>query len=91
MLPTSPPNPLSPHISPPTNFHRSCCCCCRCCRCCRDSKLTRVLQDSLGGRARTVLIVCCSPSPASDGETLSSLRFGCRAKVGEVGGAGGVG
>lgn len=29
---------------------------------CSDSKLTRVLQDSLGGIARTVLIICCSPS-----------------------------
>ena len=47
----------------------------------RDSKLTRVLQDSLGGTARTVLIICCSPSLFNDAETLSSLRFGCRAKV----------
>lgn len=48
---------------------------------CRDSKLTRVLQDSLGGTARTVLIICCSPSVFNDAETLSSLRFGIRAKV----------
>lgn len=99
----------------------------------RDSKLTRVLQDSLGGtvrapcgaastqarwlwcarqvqvhallllllplhpqcfalqpaplpaaphpQARTVLIICCSPSLFNDAETLSSLRFGVRAKV----------
>ncbi|PRW56939.1 kinesin [Chlorella sorokiniana] len=46
----------------------------------RDSKLTRVLQDSLGGTARTVLIICCSPSLFNDAETLSSLRFGVRAK-----------
>ncbi|KAL4452306.1 hypothetical protein ABPG75_007968 [Micractinium tetrahymenae] len=46
----------------------------------RDSKLTRVLQDSLGGTARTVLIICCSPSQFNDAETLSSLRFGARAK-----------
>lgn len=48
----------------------------------RDSKLTRVLQDSLGGTARTVLIICVSPSLFNDAETLSSLRFGIRAKVG---------
>ncbi|PSC72198.1 DNA polymerase I chloroplastic mitochondrial [Micractinium conductrix] len=45
-----------------------------------DSKLTRVLQDSLGGTARTVLIICASPSLFNDAETLSSLRFGIRAK-----------
>lgn len=37
-------------------------------------------QDSLGGRSRMALIVCCSPSADSAAETLSSLRFGCRAK-----------
>ncbi|GAB4818979.1 hypothetical protein N2152v2_006025 [Parachlorella kessleri] len=42
----------------------------------RDSKLTRVLQDSLGGTARTVLIICCSPSLSNSFETLSTLRFG---------------
>ncbi|KAI7845148.1 hypothetical protein COHA_001193 [Chlorella ohadii] len=46
----------------------------------RDSKLTRVLQDSLGGTARTVLVICCSPSLFNDAETLSSLRFGVRTK-----------
>lgn len=44
----------------------------------RDSKLTRVLQDSLGGSARTVLIVCCSPDVVDESETVSSLRFGAR-------------
>lgn len=48
---------------------------------CSDSKLTRVLQDSLGGTARCVLIICCSPSLFNDAETLSSLRFGIRAKA----------
>ncbi|KAK9819286.1 hypothetical protein WJX74_000555 [Apatococcus lobatus] len=46
----------------------------------RDSKLTRVLQDSLGGNAKTALIICCSPCMSNAGETLSSLRFGARAK-----------
>jgi hypothetical protein len=53
-------------------------CCCSTARLplCRDSKLTRVLQDSLGGTARTVLIICCSPSFSNSFETLSTLRFG---------------
>ncbi|KAJ9516783.1 hypothetical protein QJQ45_027208 [Haematococcus lacustris] len=46
----------------------------------RDSKLTRMLQDSLGGTARTVLICCCSPAMDNAAETLSTLRFGARAK-----------
>ncbi|CAM9547269.1 unnamed protein product [Hapterophycus canaliculatus] len=46
----------------------------------RDSKLTRLLQDSLGGTAYTV--VCCNVSPieASEPETLSTLRFAERLK-----------
>lgn len=46
----------------------------------RDSKLTRILQESLGGNSRTSLIVNCSPSSFNDVETLSTLRFGMRAK-----------
>jgi kinesin family protein 5 len=46
----------------------------------RDSKLTRMLQDSLGGNSRTTLIINCSPSTYNDFETLSTLRFGIRAK-----------
>ena len=46
----------------------------------RDSKLTRVLQDSLGGNSKTSLIVTCSPSPYNEAETISTLRFGIRAK-----------
>ena len=38
------------------------------------------MQDSLGGNAKTTLLICCSPSPADAAETLSSLRFGSRAK-----------
>ena len=47
----------------------------------RDSKLTRVLQDSLGGNSKTSLIVTCSPSPYNEAETISTLRFGMRAKA----------
>ena len=46
----------------------------------RDSKLTRILQESLGGNSRTTLIVNCSPSSYNDAETISTLRFGVRAK-----------
>lgn len=46
----------------------------------RDSKLTRILQESLGGNSRTTLIVNCSPSSYNDSETISTLRFGVRAK-----------
>lgn len=46
----------------------------------RDSKLTRVLQESLGGNSRTTLIITCSPSAYNEAETLSTLRFGYRAK-----------
>jgi hypothetical protein len=38
------------------------------------------MQDSLGGTANTALIICCSPSLDNAAETLSSLRFGVRAR-----------
>eukprot|EP00929_Paragymnodinium_shiwhaense_P119403 TRINITY_DN912_c0_g2_i1.p1 TRINITY_DN912_c0_g2~~TRINITY_DN912_c0_g2_i1.p1 ORF type:complete len:781 (+),score=184.31 TRINITY_DN912_c0_g2_i1:187-2529(+) len=47
----------------------------------RDSKLTRVLQESLGGNAKTSLIITCSPSVSNEQETISTLRFGQRAKM----------
>ncbi|KAI8093477.1 kinesin heavy chain [Halteromyces radiatus] len=47
----------------------------------RDSKLTRILQESLGGNSRTTLIINCSPSSYNEQETLSTLRFGMRAKT----------
>ncbi|RLN82144.1 hypothetical protein BBJ28_00007466 [Nothophytophthora sp. Chile5] len=46
----------------------------------RDSKLTRLLQASLGGNAKTHLLLTCSASSRHMEETLSTLRFGCRAK-----------
>lgn len=45
----------------------------------RDSKLTRLLQDSLGGNARTALVINISPCDADAQESLSSLSFGQRA------------
>lgn len=46
----------------------------------RDSKLTRILQDSLGGNARTLLVACVSPADTSREETLGTLRYAERAK-----------
>ena len=45
----------------------------------RDSKLTRLLQESLGGNAKTSLIVTISPSGYNIEETISSLNFALRA------------
>ncbi|KAJ2709768.1 hypothetical protein H4R19_004083, partial [Coemansia spiralis] len=46
----------------------------------RDSKLTRILQESLGGNSRTTLIINCSPAAYNAAETVGTLRFGMRAK-----------
>uniref|UniRef100_A0A6Q2YDG5 Kinesin-like protein n=1 Tax=Esox lucius TaxID=8010 RepID=A0A6Q2YDG5_ESOLU len=47
----------------------------------RDSKMTRILQDSLGGNCRTTMVICCSPSSYNEAETKSTLMFGQRAKT----------
>jgi len=46
----------------------------------RDSKLTRLLQDSLGGNAKTVMIANIGPADWNYDETLSTLRYANRAK-----------
>ncbi|KAL8183503.1 UNVERIFIED_CONTAM: hypothetical protein K2H54_042889 [Gekko kuhli] len=46
----------------------------------RDSKLTRVLQDSLGGNTKTLMVACLSPADSNYDETLSTLRYAHRAK-----------
>lgn len=46
----------------------------------RDSKLTRLLQDSLGGNSHTVMIACVSPADSNFEETLSTLRYADRAR-----------
>lgn len=46
----------------------------------RDSKLTRLLQDSLGGNTKTVMIAAISPADYNYEETLSTLRYASRAK-----------
>ncbi|XP_032080438.1 kinesin heavy chain [Thamnophis elegans] len=47
----------------------------------RDSKMTRILQDSLGGNCRTTIVICCSPSIFNEAESKSTLMFGQRAKT----------
>jgi kinesin family protein 3/17 len=46
----------------------------------RDSKLTRLLQDSLGGNAKTVMIATLSPASYNYDESLSTLRYANRTK-----------
>ena len=46
----------------------------------RDSKLTRLLQDSLGGNTKTVMIANIGPADYNTEETLSTLRYASRAK-----------
>ncbi|XP_042507503.1 kinesin-like protein KIN-4A isoform X2 [Macadamia integrifolia] len=46
----------------------------------RDSKLTRLLQDSLGGNSRTVMIACISPTDINAEETLNTLKYANRAR-----------
>eukprot|EP00090_Calanus_glacialis_P013510 TRINITY_DN22193_c0_g1_i2.p1 TRINITY_DN22193_c0_g1~~TRINITY_DN22193_c0_g1_i2.p1 ORF type:complete len:890 (-),score=194.71 TRINITY_DN22193_c0_g1_i2:567-3236(-) len=46
----------------------------------RDSKLTRLLQDSLGGNTKTMMVACLSPADNNYEETISTLRYANRAK-----------
>lgn len=46
----------------------------------RDSKLTRLLQDSLGGNSSTVMIACVSPADSNAEETLNTLKYANRAR-----------
>uniref|UniRef100_A0A5S6QUT2 Kinesin motor domain-containing protein n=1 Tax=Trichuris muris TaxID=70415 RepID=A0A5S6QUT2_TRIMR len=46
----------------------------------RDSKLTRLLQDSLGGNSRTLMIACVGPSDCDFIETLNTLKYANRAR-----------
>merc|ERR1719330_2112724 len=46
----------------------------------RDSKLTRLLQDSLGGNSHTLMIACVSPADTNVEETVSTPRYADRAR-----------
>jgi kinesin family protein 4/21/27 len=47
----------------------------------RDSKITRLLKDSLGGNGKTVMLACISPADVNFEETLNTLRFANRAST----------
>lgn len=53
----------------------------------RNSKLTQVLQSSLGGRAKTLMFVQLNPDATSFGETMSTLKFAERVSGVELGAA----
>jgi len=46
----------------------------------RDSKLTRLLQDSLGGNSRTIMVACVSPADFNVDETVTTLRYATNAR-----------
>jgi hypothetical protein len=46
----------------------------------RDSKLTRLLQDSLGGNSRTIMVACVSPAHVNLEETTNTLRYAASAR-----------
>lgn len=47
----------------------------------RESKLTRFLQDSLGGNSQTVMLACVTPADSSFHETVSTLQYAARARM----------
>ena len=47
----------------------------------RSSSLTKILKESLGGNARTAIIICCSTAKGNVSETKSTLKFGTSAKA----------
>ena len=46
----------------------------------RDSKLTRLLKDSLGGNTKTLMIACVNPSYTAYEETVNTLKYASRAR-----------
>lgn len=46
----------------------------------RDSKLTRLLKDSLGGNSKTLMIACLHPAYMNAKETVTTMRYASRAK-----------
>jgi hypothetical protein len=46
----------------------------------RDSKLTRLLQDSLGGNSRTIMVACISPADSNVEESINTMRYAQRAR-----------
>ena len=50
----------------------------------RDSKVTRLLKDSLGGNASTVMITCLSPCAVDFAENLNSLKYATRVSLASI-------
>lgn len=50
----------------------------------RNSKLTRLLQDSLGGNAKTVMIAAVGPADYNTDETMNTLRYECYSAIAMV-------
>ena len=46
----------------------------------RDSKLTKLLMDSLGGSSKALMFACCSPAESYLEETLNTLQYAARAR-----------
>ncbi|CAB9520959.1 Kinesin-like protein [Seminavis robusta] len=46
----------------------------------RDSKLTRLLQDSLGGNSKTIMVACISPADSNVEESVNTLRYASRTR-----------
>merc|ERR1719189_807269 len=47
----------------------------------RNHKLTQLMQDSLGGTAKTLMFINCSPANSNVDETINSLKYATRAKT----------
>lgn len=47
----------------------------------RDSKLTRILKDSLGGNCYTLFLACIDQNPLNTANTVNTLKYACRAKM----------
>ena len=47
----------------------------------RNSLLTKILRSSLGGNARTCIVLCLHPGKMFTGNSLNSMRFGMKAKM----------
>ena len=77
-VPSSPENPIAP-LTVPCTPHQDPVACRDSHIPYRDSKLTRLLQRSLGGNAKTALIATVAPGAASMEESLRTIRFACRA------------
>ena len=47
----------------------------------RDSKMTRLLKDSLGGNTQSIMIACIAPTSLTYEETVNTLKYATRARI----------